>query len=225
MASLSDFSIHCVSLRHDLERRRIFHDRFEDVNYQFIDGVLGRELPAGDYYNIIRSSSGRAKRYLSTPAEVGCFLSHKEVFSRFLDGDGKYLMVLEDDVIPNVKLSNSLDIYIKPGRVSILGGQDGLKRPSLLKKLFLGRSTFDVPLALTGFVYRTCCYAMDRFTAEKIYASFSESFYLADDWRAIVTASGLKGISYVDLFSHPLDLSGSSIEGERVSKIGLRSGF
>lgn len=225
MPSLSEFSIYCVSLRHDLERRKVFSNRFEHINYQFIDGVLGRELPTSEYYNIIRSSSGRAKRSLSTPAEVGCFLSHKDALRRFLDGDGRYLMVLEDDLIPNVNLSNPLDICIKPSRVSILGGQDGLKRPWLLKKLFFGRSTFDVPLVLTGFVYRTCCYAMDRFTAEKIYSSFSKSFYLADDWSAIVTASRLEGISYVDLFSHPLDLGDSLIEGERVSKIGFRRGF
>jgi len=209
--------VRCISLLSAGNRRKCFEENFRELEFEFFDAVDGRNLNAAEYYRIIRTSTGRAARKLPTPSEVGCFLSHKLVLQEFLSGQCEKLLVLEDDVKAVDGLMSLDDLKLLPSRVSILGGQEGLLRPRFAQMIGFNAPAV-VPNMAAGLFYRTCCYALDRQSAEMISEAYKNYFFIADDWYQICRKAGLKGLLFDTVFAHPENLSDSSIEGERLAR-------
>ncbi|MCY0386284.1 glycosyltransferase family 25 protein [Robbsia sp. Bb-Pol-6] len=89
----------CISLPGALERRAFMKEQFSRLKIpaRFFDAIGIRpgsvdRIPGYD-------SAKRLHRfgYGLTPGEIGCYLSHRAVWRRFLDSDSDVCCVLEDD--------------------------------------------------------------------------------------------------------------------------------
>jgi len=204
-----------VSLKSDVERRNKISSELlkHNLSFSFIDAIDGGSLSAKDFF--FQSSSSNS-RFLS-PSELGCSLSHQVAYYEFLKSNCEYLMVLEDDVeISNydlfrTELSENLD-----GLLTLLGGQEGLRRPALLNKVRLGRKGLYLRSFYWHFFQRTCSYIVSRNRAKDLIRLWEKGAFLADDWYYILRNANFRGLLYLPIFTHPMDLSHSKIEEERL---------
>ncbi|MDM2796625.1 MULTISPECIES: glycosyltransferase family 25 protein [Citrobacter] len=216
-----DFCI--ISLKKHEHRRNVLIAKMRELQIEcrISDAVNGREISAEEYFSQFRVHSSKffGRKFL-TPSELGCFLSHKKALSEFIDGNKSWLVVLEDDVIPDENAEVLLDdiASFKSRCVYILGGQNGL---SSFRRVVLGchinnTQTRSVLLLTYRWLYRTCCYCIDKETAKEILQLMNNSTFFCDDWRYILKNISVKSVAYGGYFIHPLDLNSSSIEAERI---------
>lgn len=90
----------CINLRSATERRAAVEAQAQrlGIEVQFIDAVVGKELPADvPAYNKL----GRAKIYTYdlSPNEIACTLSHIKAMQTFLASGAEYAVIMEDDII------------------------------------------------------------------------------------------------------------------------------
>lgn len=219
--------IKVISLQKALSRRLSILKLFKEINlrFDFVDAIDGREMKAKDYFPLLRNPNYFFnRRSVLSPAEVGCRLSHKMAISQFVEtGVSDWLMVLEDDV--QFK-AGFVDFVSKLNQTTLerpvvihLGGQEGiLCRRRVYKKL-------DSDLADLGiskvnkytlrWLYRTCGYIINSAAAKELNRLHCTHSFVADDWGFILKNTKIKKINYIDYVQHPIDLSDSSIEGER----------
>jgi glycosyl transferase family 25 len=213
-----DVLVKVVSLKTDHDRRAAFDTNNREFlrEFDFFDAFDGRQMNVLDFYANQCMREGRSlRRKAISPAELGCFLSHKLVLESFInEPDYNFLMVLEDDVKPFGK-KNTNEITIKEDRINILGGQEGLKRSYFWEQLLSRGLKFRLPAILGFSIYRTCSYLVSKDVAQKILDLMNDRVLLADDWGYIAINAGLKGFYMQKIFSHPRDLTESHIELQR----------
>lgn len=99
----------------------------------FVQGVRGRGLPAGDYFDLVQSYS-RMRGLVMTPSEVGCALGHMSVLRHVIEQGVGVAVVLEDDVlIDDVSIQRLNGVlgrgFHATGFLSLGGGAGGVGTP------------------------------------------------------------------------------------------------
>lgn len=221
--------IKVISLPFDKERRFKIEKDFiaNDLEFTFSDAIYGKEIPKEIKESLPLESFLKRKDKKPTDGEIGCTFSHINVYKSFLQSSDEWICILEDDAIIDKEFKNfiqSLDYSsLKPGTLYILGGQDGLNnRHKVVRAIsgnrYIGQQKFYRIVAGEQYVFRTCCYMLHRTTAQKMISEFQESFYLADEWAYFKRKGVIDDIFLASFIHHPLDLSDSWIEKERIVK-------
>ncbi|WP_413516854.1 glycosyltransferase family 25 protein [Photobacterium phosphoreum] len=217
-------NISIISLTNDVKKReKLLHqlEGFPDDFIKIVDAVNGKELLASEYFKLFRCKGSRwTVRKILTPSELGCFLSHKKALEEFIISENDWLIVLEDDVTISNKFDNDFISNISTlntDNIYILGGQDGLNcfNRVLLKKT----KNLEFKKTIFGthrWICRTCCYLLHRSSAEKILNIMKKDTFAIDDWPYIIKKAKISSLQYVNYIHHPIDLSNSTIESERV---------
>lgn len=200
-----------------------FKDRNKNLELDSVVGIDGRQLEAKDYFT--KGVVGR--KIPLTPSEVGCSLSHLNIYENFLNSNCDYLVVFEDDVLidqgfdlnifPFDKFASSLPILLH------MGGQEGL---SSFNKLFgkktnlkyLGKTIWKVSPHSYRWLWRTCSYIINRSFAEQILKEQQNSLKVADSWKFWATKFNSQ-VYYINLIQHPFDLCNSVIQSEREDNV------
>ncbi|KVO52033.1 hypothetical protein WT77_20665 [Burkholderia stagnalis] len=216
-----------VSLTRDADRRAAIVRRFPAMSaaFEWVDATDGRTLPASNYFARC-APAFRERTILLSPSEVGCALSHMDAYARFLASDAQVALFLEDDVEGTdadleriARLASALN-----GEFFLAcGGQDGLRSRRWLIGQRLcspdGIDYYRINRHAYGQLWRTCCYVMTRCVARRMLARQTALLGRADEWEALLR--DFDGAAYfVDALAHPLDLSASAIESERVASGG-----
>ena len=194
---------------------------------QIVDGVDGKEI---DWMTL--SQKGRSDTFLygrkMGPGEVGCALSHLKIYDNLITSTDldTCITVFEDDIIELGYPFGWKDIIAKvPLRpevpvVVLLGGMQGLRTRFLYNFLWKvnliisGRLYLRIPKIISGHIYRTCCYQINRKAAEAIIRASRNGIRCADDWKGHITDGEIK-LYYIPCFTHPSSLENSSIENDR----------
>ncbi|WP_061013185.1 glycosyltransferase family 25 protein [Photobacterium leiognathi] len=218
-----DVNISIISLKKDFEKRELLRTRLGkyDLNPTYIDAVNGKEMTASNYFSLRTCATSKFKgRKYFTPSELGCYLSHKKALEHFLTSEQDWLLVLEDDVdivsnINNFLKENNFD----DNAIYILGGQDGLRSLNrvIRTKVKYSNELYKVRLYTYRWLYRTCCYLISKKVALQILDLMNNTSFMIDDWSFIMKNTQIDSIYYSRVFTHPVDLSNSSIEDERRS--------
>ncbi len=100
MQNNQNIPIFCISLARATERRAVMRQRLESLNlpYEIIDAVDGRALDESILRPRLRQDI--ALRYYGcklTMGEIGCYLSHYNLWERMIKDNIPHALVLEDD--------------------------------------------------------------------------------------------------------------------------------
>jgi GR25 family glycosyltransferase involved in LPS biosynthesis len=94
--------IFVINMEFDTRRKAFMLDQFKTlniVNYEFINAVDGRQLPDAKVTLINQSR----KKYFDKPTndlkkgQIGCFLSHRNIYKKIMDQNLSEAIILEDD--------------------------------------------------------------------------------------------------------------------------------
>ena len=219
--------IYIVSLQQDIEKRKAISETLESLGlkFDFIDAVYGKEL-SEDVTSIIRDKSTgniTSRGFSATPGEIGCTLSHLKVYQSILDNNIDWACILEDDAILDERFETFIRTFqateLDSTSLYLLGGQNGLSEDRIVKSIkntkTIGGQVFSKTIRSEGIIYRTCCYLMSSFLAEKLIVLSQAKFILADDWSYLVKNDVIKKIYLSKFVDHPLDLSNSLLQKER----------
>ncbi len=85
-----------ISLKNSTDRRRMISEQMNDIDveWRFFDGIVVDSYPDCYDFNYRNKWFG----FDMTPGEVGCFLSHRELWEECSSGKKLYC-ILEDDII------------------------------------------------------------------------------------------------------------------------------
>ena len=85
-----------ISLKNSESRRCSISAQASEhqLDYEFIDAVNGREIPA-NVLGFLR----KKESYAITPGEIGCAMSHLLAYEKLLHSADEHALILEDDVI------------------------------------------------------------------------------------------------------------------------------
>ena len=216
-----------ISLKSDEARREKLKERFKNYGeFKLVEATDGRAMSAKEYYGYALPGLEAYGRLLS-PSEVGCSLSHARAYEEFLKSDARLALILEDDVIGDesgIKKAFEMAAKMKAGSALVCGAQDGLEgRFSAFGKK-LDEDFWLVSKRSYGTIYRAAAYVLDRRAAEKILQTHKKALCVADFWQILLLKNGLK-MYFSDIFAHPLDLSGSNIQAERVQRARDKASF
>ena len=216
-----------ISLKSDEARREKLKERFKNYGeFKLVEATDGRAMSAKEYYGYALPSLEAYGRLLS-PSEVGCSLSHARAYEEFLKSDASFALILEDDVIGDesgIKKAFETAAKMDAGSALVCGAQDGLEgRFSAFGKK-LDEDFWLVSKRSYGTIYRAAAYVLDRRAAEKILQTHKKALCVADFWQILLLKNGLK-MYFSDIFAHPLDLSGSNIQAERVQRARDKASF
>ena len=216
-----------ISLKSDEARREKLKERFKNYGeFKLVEATDGRAMSAKEYYGYALPSLEAYGRLLS-PSEVGCSLSHARAYEEFLKSDASFALILEDDVIGDesgIKKAFETAAKMDAGSALVCGAQDGLEgRFSAFGKK-LDEDFWLVSKRSYGTIYRAAAYVLDRRAAEKILQTHKKALCVADFWQILLLKNGLK-MYFSDIFAHPLDLSGSNIQAERVQRVRDKASF
>ncbi|MGL4601027.1 MAG: glycosyltransferase family 25 protein [Plesiomonas sp.] len=185
-----NFKIYVVSLSSEINRRQSIKNKldFLMLNFEFVDAVDFRFEKSADVINEISEYEFNSPRDM-TSAEIGCALSHRNVYKKIIADNIDYGVVLEDDAVLNgdfadfIKPSNlnRIDFDIIVLGYSKLSKQDQrlfyIKEPIKTKfkllRYSLGYAWSEWTCGTVGYVIKRD--AASRFLSKK-YLS------LADDW-------------------------------------------
>ena len=216
-----------ISLKSDGARREKLKERFKNYGeFKLVEATDGRAMSAKEYYGYALPGLEAYGRLLS-PSEVGCSLSHARAYEEFLKSDASFALILEDDVIGDesgIKKAFETAAKMDEGSALVCGAQDGLEgRFSAFGKK-LDEDFWLVSKRSYGTIYRAAAYVLDRRAAEKILQTHKKALCVADFWQILLLKNGLK-MYFSDIFAHPLDLSGSNIQAERVQRARDKASF
>lgn len=221
-----NIEVKVVSMKNSIDRRYYINELMKKykIDYSFFDAINGRESCTKEYYNKAKNSHFMFNRkFFLTPSEYGCMSSHLLILKNFVANSSKeWLIVLEDDIIYdemfNDFIKNFIFSQLNKNKVYILGGQEGLKSKHLLfgKNETINEYKFkNIYSFCNRWVYRTCCYLVNKESAKMMLEVYQNFNIVADDWSFICKKSNIEGLVLLDIIKHPEDLKNSLIEKER----------
>lgn len=226
--------IYVISLSNDLERREKISDTFNRLNlkFEFIDAVYGKYLTEDQISHLGINEYFLRKNKKPLPGELGCTLSHQIAYQKIKDNpDCEWAYIFEDDAIINGSfsiffeaLSNCISSKVVSERsLLILGGQDGLWTKDFIvnsrhNQINAGGFVLNKTIKSSQYIYRTCSYVISKNTACNLIELFSHEFFVADEWDYFSKLNLFDDIYYIDLIKHPIDLSTSHIESDRINR-------
>ena len=145
-------------------RRLSCDNHLKDVDYDFFDAIDGSEAKN---YNVSKDWVDPYNRRAMTLGEVGCALSHCEIWKTFLnESEEELLCVLEDDVL----LLN--DWYTIKSRIHISFENNNIEFLYLGRKKMGNMIEYELQKGLLqpSFSYWTSSYVVNRCGARKLYS-------------------------------------------------------
>jgi glycosyl transferase family 25 len=127
--NLNDLGIYIINLKKDVYRKENMIKQLDKNNlkYEITEAVNGSELDIEKLKkeNMIKVTESELKK-----GQYGCYLSHVNIWKKFLETDKKYCLVLEDDAILtdnfNKKINhmvyelNNLDLSIPINNIDMI---------------------------------------------------------------------------------------------------------
>lgn len=105
------FTTYIINLKDNIDRRDAMEKQLENanLNYQFIEAVKGSDLTDEQ----IKSKVLNYPDCLLTKGEIGCALSHINIYQKMVDENIEYALILEDDAIVPKNLEKTINEIIQ----------------------------------------------------------------------------------------------------------------
>lgn len=179
--------------------------------------VIGLDAKKADDKSAISHVRSKTNsEIILSDGEAACTLGHKTILEKFLKSNDSYCVVLEDDVE-----ATSLSQYLEQdlpeifdggdqALIFVLGGQEGIGRCRLWIdwktpfRILRSGTVYDLT-ASSAFVFRTCCYGINRHAAKQLIEFYENNLIGADDYFRIVNNTCIKLLLKKEgYYSHPI---------------------
>lgn len=176
-----------INLARDVNRRNSIREQLEklELEFEFVSGVDGSNLTEEERSTLYDDRGAKLHRSRSlVPAEIGCALSHLDVYQSIIDRDIDCALVLEDDVILPPTLERFLNasekhLEVESPVVWLLSPAEGeLTSPPL-------RITETSQLFPFRSGYYASSYIVTRAAAYALYDELKPVSDVADCWRRL----------------------------------------
>jgi len=174
--------IFVINLKKDSDRRRKISQQLDSLGvvFSFFEGVNGRELKDEELLSAYKPkrSIDKSKRLL-TQGEIGCALSHFNIYQKMLDENIDRAIVLEDDAVIGKNFLEAIDVVAHlpcNWEIFLLGYSSSREIPCNFKLDLVGNSTvFNVGISPKS---RGCLhgYVISKSGAERM-LSYKDSLY------------------------------------------------
>ena len=190
---MDDLRIYVISLAKENPRRSQLAEAFAPLcqSYEVVDAVDGRGgLDPKWEHELDRIETNRRTRKQVSNAEFACALSHRMTQERFLNSNGEWALILEDDMILDARISGFLAecsyrtapmLLLHHSNARVLG--KGTHLPGTKSRM--------VPLALSPF--GTTAYTVNRPIAQCLVTAQKPVRYLGD-WPIDLASVGAKAV-------------------------------
>ncbi|TDT57148.1 glycosyl transferase family 25 [Enterobacter sp. AG5470] len=203
-----------ISLKNSDERRRSISAQAAThaLDYEFIDAVNGREIPA-NVINFLR----KKESYAITPGEIGCSMSHLIAYEKLLHSGDEHALILEDDVIipANIHIClEDLAAHINPNKPYVCL----LSKVNQYNKKPLIRLTENNALHQVYNAAFSHAYVINRKAAQNLVDNLFPIWCVADQWSTFKDFGHihLLGVIPACINTHP--------EFEKITTIADRDG-
>lgn len=187
-----------------------------------IEGVNGPDMRAADYFRQTLHWR-KFKGHTMTPGELGCTRSHQQALRLAAAQGGPGHLILEDDFQASdaaLEWIAQAGECVPPDTLLHLGGQEGMQRFfRYLRGVECTQcpGTVEIDRADLPFLSRTVAYVVDSQIAQAMVRLIDQGAYVIDDFAYAQARGAFQSIWFRWVVSHPLDLSSSGIEAERVA--------
>jgi len=196
------------------ERRKLFTERFEGLEYSFFYGADKNKFTVNDLVkqNIFNERLARTNHRFDKPmlpGEIACSWSHKMIYEDVIKNNYDKVLIFEDDAVPDPSTVKQIPVILNeiPGDCELLmwgwakNGENNIT--TSLKKFWyhiessfgffkwnhtiiknLYARPFSLHLKKAGFHDHTYAYAITKKAAEKLVALQNPIQYLADNLLA-----------------------------------------
>lgn len=211
-------------------RRHDISEKLSGYSFQYENAIYGKNL-GEDYLQKVNDQQWVKIAYRRdlTFGEVGCALSHKNIYKKIIDQNIPWAIIFEDDI--SIK-HDFYDVFMQKidtfdsNNIYILGAQEGLvcndyvilsKTDSIIlnEKIRFGKA-----IDSERYIFRTAAYLISKKVAENILNFTENRFCLADDWSCFKKNNLFKDLYLSNFISHPIELGQQSLlELERNNSI------
>lgn len=191
-------NVYVINLPSDAKRKAYIQDvlrKQEFGNISFVEAIYGKSLAKHEKERLF-DGAAFTRKYAKIPndAQIGCTLSHRKCYERFLESGEDCCLVFEDDIVPKSKLLPyvaEVQQFIESSKVPVIVLLSGWFWYT--KKLRTGNIALGS--LYTGFLSHS--YMMNARAARLLLEK--KPYYVADDWHEF----GRKfGISVYGLIPH-----------------------
>lgn len=228
--------IYIISLAHDIDKRANIKAALDAmcIKYEFIDAVYGRELDETIFLNLSQDGILKKRGYSATLGEIGCSISHTIALKKIITENVEWGCILEDDVILDHRFKNFYENFYKVSHdtntLYLLGGQEGLITRHLFSKSviyrkYIGELIFHKVMYTEKYVTRACAYVISNQACHRYLSLYIDKFFLTDNWDYLIRKKVFQQIFFSSFVKHPIDLSKSNLEKERLLGYKNTKGF
>ncbi|HEJ9413162.1 glycosyltransferase family 25 protein [Proteus mirabilis] len=174
--------IYIVNLEKDIERKASIKAQLDALNldYQFISAVYGKALSQEE---IAQLSPDFEKTSLTLP-ELGCALSHINIYKEIVENNISIALILEDDIKINsdlIELLEYISKYNNPNKAEvIILGKVNEYIDSFKKRI---NKKYSIAKAIDSS--GTYCYCVNHLAAKKLLEFLQPVWLVADEWKLL----------------------------------------
>jgi glycosyl transferase family 25 len=205
-----------ANLARSPERRRFMQEQFAslDLSYRIINASDGKQLSREELRKYSKRHALKFKRRELSTGEIGCALTHANIYQQMLDENLEEVLILEDDIVLTRDL---LDVLLQRRRFP----------PEWEAVNFANTSAQAIPLEepvckdyricrFRGIANRTSAYLLNRQGAKKLIEHVYPIRLPADDFVGLTYITGLRLYGITPSVVAPADFKSDiwSDEGE-----------
>lgn len=132
-------NFYIINLEHDKDRKKHMISLCNSLNItpEIINAIYGKELPnVEDYINCNKEISIKKIKRILCPGEIGCIMSHQNIYKKMIEENIQYAIVLEDDVdlSKDIKYFTTFDFQILDFDILLLGYHGTKSREHVILK-------------------------------------------------------------------------------------------
>jgi glycosyl transferase family 25 len=177
--------IFVINLEKDKKRRQSIQMQLDQINcpFEFINGVLGKSIPENELsliYNKKKAFRNHCREL--TRSEIGCAMSHINVYKKIITENIPMALILEDDVILPDSLPNILiefENYLNPNNPDLILLSDASVYLNKEKKIY------EAHIYPFKSGYYTSSYILTNLSAKILVSDLFPIKDVADCWQRL----------------------------------------
>jgi glycosyl transferase family 25 len=201
---MNKIQVFVINLKKDADKKEHMKElcKQNSLDCQFIDAVYGEDLTRTEFDRLTdtEASFKEIGREL-TKGEMGCALSHIEIYNRMINQNIKEAIILEDDITIKrnfQEVINMINVFPKDWEIMLLGYNSEIKEDEKILTSYWSRKIINNKFAsvrLINLAYGTYGYIINNKGAQKLLQSLTKIIMPIDHYTGVDTYVNMYAIN------------------------------